>query len=123
MAKTILAIFDKASDVKLVRQVFANNHRIWSCVSIERGLELISEGLKPQLVLSPYIQGETEALFEHKDLEITPIILYAEPTKIATYQREMRRARAIIHYPINEFALLRDVERYIRGKDYPVFTG
>jgi DNA-binding NtrC family response regulator len=121
MAKTILAIFDKASDVKLVRQVLANEHRVWNCPNIARALELMTEGLKPQMVLSPFIVGETEALFEHKDLQISPIILYAEPKDIAKYQHQMRRARAIMHYPINEFVLLRDVERYIRIKDYPAF--
>lgn len=119
MAKTILAIFDKASDIKLVRHTLANEHRIWTCASIERALELMTEGLKPQMVLSPYIQDETEKLFEHKDLQLASILLYAEPKDIAKYQHQMRKARAIIHYPINEFALQRDVERYIRVKDYP----
>jgi PleD family two-component response regulator len=121
MAKTILAIFDKASDVKLVRHTLANEHRVWNCPSIKRALELIEEGLRPQMVLTPYIPDETEKLFVHKELQISPILIYAEPKNIAKYQHQMRRARAVIHYPINEFALQRDVERYIRTKDYPVF--
>lgn len=118
MAKTILAILDKASDVKLVRQVL-NEQRIWNCQSTQKALELMEEGLRPQMVLSPYLPGQTEILFEHPHLQLAPIILYAEPRDIAKYQHQMRRARAIIHYPINEFALQRDIERYIRTRDYP----
>jgi hypothetical protein len=121
MAKTILAIFDKPSDVKLVRHTLSNEHRVWNCPSIQRALELMEEGLHPQMVITPYIPDETEKLFEHKELQISPILIYAEPKDIAKYQQKIRKARAIIHYPINEFALQRDVERYIRTPDNPVF--
>jgi hypothetical protein len=118
MAKTIIAVMKTPGDVRLARQALAQHYKLWTCGSIARGLEMLSEGVQPQLVISPFIRSEMASLFDHKDLQGTPILLYAEPNDMAAYQSEMKRAAALLHYPISEFTLLSTVDKFLRGKAY-----
>lgn len=103
-------------DVRLARQALAQHYKLWTCSSVPKCLELLKEGIKPQLVISPFIKADLPFLFDHSELQTIPIILYAEPKDIATYPKEMKRAAAILHYPISEFLLLSTVDKFLRGK-------
>jgi hypothetical protein len=116
VAKTVLAIMPTQSDVRLARQALAQHYKLWTCSSVPGCLELLKEGIKPQLVISPFIKPDLPFLFDHSDLQGIPILLYAEPTDIATYPKDMKRAAAVLHYPISEFLLLSTVDKFLRGK-------
>jgi hypothetical protein len=118
MAKTIIAVMKTPGDVRLARQALAQHYKLWTCGSIARLLEMLGEGIRPQLVISPFVRNDVNLLFDHPDLQAVPIILYAEPSDIAAYQAEMKRAGAILHYPISEFTLLSTVDKFLRGKAY-----
>ncbi len=118
MAKTIIAVMKTSGDVRLARQALAQHYKLWTCGSIQKGLELLTEGIRPQLVISPFVRNDINLLFDHPALQAIPIILYAEPNNIAAYQAEMKRAGAILHYPISEFMLLSTVDKFLRGKAY-----
>jgi hypothetical protein len=118
MAKTIIAVMKTPGDVRLARQALAQHYKLWTCGSIARVLEMLNEGIRPQLVVSPFVRNEMASLFDHKDLQGVPILLYAEPNDLAAYQGEMKRAAALLHYPISEFTLLSTVDRFLRGKAY-----
>jgi hypothetical protein len=118
VAKTILAIMPAQADARLTRQALANHYKLWTCSSIAKCSDMLAEGIRPQLVISPFIKSEVTQLFEHDDLQGIPILLYAEPKDIATYQIDMKRAAGILHYPISEFLLLSTVDKFLRGKVY-----
>jgi hypothetical protein len=118
VAKTILAIMPTPADIRLTRQALANHYKLWTCSSVAKCSELLAEGVRPQLVVSPFVKAEMRQLFDHQNLKDIPILLYAEPTDIATYQKDMRRAASILHYPISEFLLLSTVDKVLRGKVY-----
>jgi hypothetical protein len=118
VAKTVLAIMQTQADVRLTKQALALHYKLWTCNSIDKGLELLTEGIRPQLVVSPFVRNDVNLLFGHKDLETIPILLYAEPNDMAAYQKEMKRAAALLHYPISEFVLLSTVDKFLRGKAY-----
>ena len=118
MAKTVIAVMKTQADVRLTRQALAQHYKLWTCGSVVRVLEMLGEGIRPQLVISPFVRNEINRLFDHPDLQAIPIILYAEPNEIAAYQAEMKRAGAILHYPISEFTLLSTVDKFLRGKAY-----
>ncbi len=105
-------------DVRLTRQALGKHYKLWTCESIAKGLELLTEGVHPQLVVSPFIKNDVNLLFNHADLQGIPILLYAEPNDIAAYQKDMKRAAALLHYPISEFLLLSTVDKFLRGKAY-----
>lgn len=106
------------ADVRLSRQALAQHYKLWTCSSIPKSLDLLKEGIHPQLVVSPFVKNDINMLFDHNDLQGIPVILYAEPTDIATYPKEMKRAAAILHYPISEFLLLSTVDKILRVKPY-----
>lgn len=106
------------ADVRLTRQALAQHYKLWTCSSVAKCSDLLAEGIRPQLVVSPFVKTEMNTLFDHKDLQDIPILLYAEPTDIATYQRDMKRAAGVLHYPISEFLLLSTVDKFLRGKVY-----
>jgi hypothetical protein len=118
MAKTVIAVMKTQADVRLTRQAVAQHYKLWTCSSIPKGLELLTEGIRPQLVISPFVRKDVNLLFDHPDLQAIPVILYAEPNDIAAYQAEMKRAGAILHYPISEFTLLSTIDKFLRGKAY-----
>jgi hypothetical protein len=118
MAKTIIAVMRTQGDVRLARQALAQHYKLWTCSSIARVLEMLDEGIRPQLIVSPFVRNEVNSLFNHKDLQGVPILLYAEPNDIAAYQGEMKRAAALVHYPISEFTLLSTADKFLRGKAY-----
>jgi hypothetical protein len=118
VAKTIIAIMSTPADVRLSRQALRQHYKLWTCSSIPQGLELLKEGIRPQLVVSPFVKNDIQLLFDHTDLQGIPILLYAEPTDIAAYQKEMKPAAGVLHYPISEFLLLSTVDKFLRGKAY-----
>jgi hypothetical protein len=118
VAKTVLAIVQTQGDIRLVRQALAQHYKLWTCGTVAKGLELLTEGIRPQLILSPFVKNEVNSLFDHADLQNAPILLYAEPNDMAAYQKEMKRAAALLHYPISEFILLTTVDKFLRGKVY-----
>jgi DNA-binding NtrC family response regulator len=118
VAKTIIAIMPTQADVRLSRQALAQHYKLWTCSSIPKSLELLKEGIRPQLIVSPFVKDTINSLFEHSDLQGIPVIIYAEPTDIATYQKDMKRAAAILHYPISEFLLLSTIDKFLRMKPY-----
>jgi hypothetical protein len=118
MAKTVIAVMKTPGDVRLARQALAQHYKLWTCGSIPKMLEMLSEGVRPQLIVSPFIRNEMVSLFDHQDLQGIPILLYAEPSDMAAYQVEMKRAAALLHYPISEFTLLSTVDKFLRGKAY-----
>jgi hypothetical protein len=118
VAKTVLAIMPTQGDVRLTRQALAQHYKLWTCSSISKSIDLLKEGIRPQLVVSPFVKNDMNLLFDHNDLQGIPILLYAEPTDIATYQTDMKRAAGVLHYPISEFLLLSTVDKFLRGKVY-----
>ncbi len=106
------------ADVRLTRQALAKHYKLWTCSSISGATELLEEGIRPQLIVSPFVKTEINQLFNHTDLQDIPILLYAEPTDIASYQKEMKPAAGVLHYPISEFLLLSTVDKFLRGKVY-----
>ncbi|MGL4610143.1 MAG: hypothetical protein ACRCYY_10720 [Trueperaceae bacterium] len=118
MAKTILAVMQTAGDVRLARQALAQHYKLWTCSSIARSLEMLSEGIQPQLVISPFSRGEIESVFNCKHLQGVPVLLYAAPNDMAAYPQEMKRAASLLHYPISEFMLLSTVDKFLRVSSY-----
>jgi hypothetical protein len=106
------------SDVRLARQALTQHYKLWTCNSVAKGLELLGEGIRPQLVVSPFVKQEVNLLFDHAALQAVPIVLYAEPNELAAYPKEMKRAAALLHYPISAFTLLSTVDKFLRGKTY-----
>jgi hypothetical protein len=118
VAKTVIAIMPTQPDIRLTRQALGQHYKLWTASSINGGLELLTEGIRPQLVVSPFVKNDINLLFDHSDLQGIPILLYAEPNDLAAYQKEMKRAAGILHYPISEFLLLSTVDKFLRGKAY-----
>jgi CheY-like chemotaxis protein len=110
MAKTILAIAHSPETLFLIQEALRERSRVWAYNSLQAALQVVEEGIHPQLLITPVIlEPESDRPFNESlassSLKHIPTIVFATRDEQKQYAAALDKARKVLTYPFSSSQL------------------
>jgi len=125
MAKTILALLPERRDQQLAREALGRRYHLWLAKARNRALDIVRQGITPQLILAPMKSGDTTFLSLKEELSFlspfkrAPFLIYVTEEERLIYAAQLRKADRIMPYPFTDIALLTAVDALLDRRRNP----